>query len=42
MQKNENRCISIAMNKTQMQVDQRPQHKANYTEPDRRESGKKP
>ena len=28
------------MHKTQVQMDQRPQHKASYTEPYRRESGK--
>jgi hypothetical protein len=31
--------ISIALHKTQVQVDQRPQHKTRYTKSDRRESG---
>ena len=31
---------SISLHKTQVQVDQRPQHKSSYSEPDRRESGK--
>ena len=40
-QKNEeNRAISIIMHKTQVQMNQRPQHKTNYTESHRRESGK--
>ena len=38
-QKNANRSIFIILHKTQVQVDQRPQHKTRYTEPDRRESG---
>ena len=40
MKKNENRPISITMHKAQVQMDQRPQHKASHTEPYRRESGK--
>ena len=32
--------MSIALHKAQVQVDQRPQYKSSYTEPDRRESGK--
>ena len=35
-----NRSISIALHKTQVQVDQKPQHKFSYTEANRRESGK--
>ena len=31
--------LSIAMQKIQVQMDQRPQHKTNYTEPHRRKSG---
>ena len=31
---------NITMHKTQIQMDQRPQHKASHTEPHRRESGK--
>ena len=42
MQKNGNRYIFTPMQKTQVQVDQRPQHKSSYTEPDRREGGKYP
>ena len=38
MQKNANRTISITVHKSQSQVDQRPQHKIRYIEPDRRES----
>jgi hypothetical protein len=34
-----NRSISITLHKTQVQVDQRPQHKTGYTKSDRRESG---
>jgi hypothetical protein len=34
--------IYITLHKTQVQVDQRPQHKIGYTEPNRRESGKYP
>ena len=30
MQKNANRAISIPMHKSQVQVDQRPQHKSRY------------
>ena len=33
-------AYAITLHKTQVQVDQRPQHKSRYTEPDRRESGK--
>ena len=33
-----NRSISISMHKTQAKVDQRPQHKSRYTEPDRRKN----
>jgi hypothetical protein len=36
-QKNTNRSILTPLHKTQVQMDQRPQHKARYTEPDRRE-----
>ena len=36
----ENRPISISTHKTQIQVDQRPQHKTSHSEPYRRESGK--
>ena len=36
--KNKNRSVSITMNRTQVQMDQRPQHKANHTEPHRGES----
>ncbi|KAL6093115.1 hypothetical protein STEG23_026380 [Scotinomys teguina] len=35
-----NRSISITMHKTQVHVDQRPQHTASYTEHDRRKSRK--
>ena len=38
MQKNENRPISITMHKTQVQMNQRFQHKVNHTEPHRREN----
>ena len=33
------RPISITLNKTQIQVDQRRQNKTSYTEPDRRKVG---
>ena len=39
MQKN---AVSIPMYKTQVQVDQRPQHKSSFTELDRKESRKQP
>ena len=35
-----NKSISITLHKTQVQVDQRTQHKSSYTEAIRRESGK--
>jgi hypothetical protein len=38
MQKNENRFTFITLNKTQVQMDQRPQCKPRYTESDRKES----
>lgn len=34
-----NRSILITLHKTQVSVEQRPQHKTVCTEPDRRESG---
>ena len=37
MQKNTNRSILITLHKTQVQVNQRPQHKTIYIEADRRE-----
>ena len=42
LQKKENRSMFIPMHKTQVQMDQRLQYKFDYTEPDRRESGKQP
>lgn len=38
MYKNENRSILIILHKTQVQVNQRLQHKIKYNELDRRES----
>jgi hypothetical protein len=35
--KSANRSISIILHKTQVSVDQRPQHKTGYTNPDRRD-----
>ena len=40
MEKRENGFISITMYKTQVQMHQRPQHKAYHTEHHRREIGK--
>jgi hypothetical protein len=40
--KNANRSIFITMHKTQVQVDQNPQHKTRHTEPDRRKSEEYP
>ena len=40
MKKNANRFISISMHKSQVQMDQKPLHKFNHTEPHRKESGK--
>ena len=37
MQKNTNRSISITLNKTRVQLDQLPQHKIIYTEPNQSE-----
>ena len=37
---NANQFIFIILYKTQIQVDQRSQHKSRYTEHDRKESGK--
>lgn len=34
--KNPNRSVSIALHKTQVQVNQRPQQKTRYTEPGRK------
>ena len=42
MLKNENRPVFVISYKAQVQVDQGPQHKARYTESNRRESGKEP
>lgn len=42
MQKNENRSLFATLHKTQLQVNQRPQHKTRYTEFNRREIGKEP
>lgn len=39
MKKNSSRSVFITLNKTEIQVDQRPQHKARCTEPGRIESG---
>ena len=39
MSKNPKRSMLITMHKTKLQMDQRPQHKTKYIEPDRRESG---
>ena len=38
MCKNENGSLSVTLQQTQDQVDQRPQHKTRYTETDRTES----
>ena len=38
--KNKSRPTFVFMQKAQVQVDQRPQHKTRYTESNRRESGK--
>lgn len=35
---NANRPILIALHKTQFKVDQRPEHKSSFIEPDRKES----
>ena len=40
MQKNANRSLSITLHKTQVQMDQRPQHTTRYTESHRRDSRK--
>ena len=40
MYNNANQSVSITLHKTQVQVNQTPQHKARCTEPDRRESWK--
>jgi hypothetical protein len=40
MYKNENNFTFVTLQKAQVQVEQRPQHETNYTEPDRREVGK--
>ena len=42
MQNNENRSIFVTLNKAQVYVDHRLQHKIRYTESKRRESGKEP
>jgi hypothetical protein len=42
MWKNENRYIFVTLHKTQVQVDQGPQHKTRHTKSNRRESGKEP
>ena len=39
VEKNANRSLTIALQKAQVRMDQRPQHKSRYTDPDRRESG---
>lgn len=39
VEENPSRSIIITLHKSQRQMDQRPQHKIRYTEPDRREIG---
>ena len=42
MQKKENKFISITLHKTQVQVDQRSQHKTRYTKSNRKKEGNNP
>jgi hypothetical protein len=42
MQNNPNKSILITLHKTQLQVDQRPQHITRYTGQDRKENGESP
>ena len=42
MQRTENRSLSIDMHKTEVQMNQTPQHKTKHTEPHRGENEKYP
>jgi hypothetical protein len=42
MQNTANRSLSITLHKTQVQVDQEPQHKTRHSKSNREESGEEP